>query len=129
MTKAKDIMTTNVLAVRKDTDIYEAIQIIVANNVTGLPVVDADDFLVGIVTEKDVLSRLYNIEDQADCVGDYMTEDVVSFDIEDDMIAVCECLVNNHFRRVPILRERKLVGIISRRDLIKYILEPISASN
>lgn len=129
MTKAEDIMTTNVLAVRKDTDIYEAIQIIVANNVTGLPVVDADDFLVGIVTEKDVLSRLYNIEDQADCVGDYMTEDVVSFDIEDDMIAVCECLVNNHFRRVPILRERKLVGIISRRDLIKYILEPISASN
>ena len=46
-------------------------------------------------------------------------------DENEDMIAVCECLVNNHFRRVPILSGRRLAGIISRRDLIKYIMEPI----
>ena len=56
-----------------------------------------------------------------------MTEDIVSFNVQDDLIAVCECLVKNRFRRVPILREGHLVGIISRRDLIRYIMEPISS--
>ena len=57
-----------------------------------------------------------------------MTIDVVSFDEDDDVIPICECLVRSHFRRVPILSNGRIVGIISRRDLIKYIVEPISAT-
>ena len=54
-----------------------------------------------------------------------MTEDVVSFDVKDDLIEICECLIQNDFRRVPIVADGRLVGIISRKDIIKYILEPI----
>jgi CBS domain-containing protein len=54
-----------------------------------------------------------------------MTREVVTFDVDDDFIAICECLMNNHFRRVPILSGGKLVGIISRRDIIKYIASPL----
>jgi len=50
---------------------------------------------------------------------------VVSFEQQEDLIAICECLIMNHFRRVPIVAEGKLAGIISRKDIIKYILEPI----
>ncbi len=121
MIKAQAIMKTNVLSVTKDTDIYEAIRIMVANNVTGLPVVDDDRLLVGIVTEKDVLRLLYNIEDKPGTVEHYMTPNVVSFDQEDDLAALAESLRDNHFRRVPILEKGKLVGIVSRKDIIRHI--------
>ena len=121
MIKAKDIMKTGVLAVTKDTDIYEAIRIMVANNVTGLPVIDNDRVLVGIVTEKDVLTLLYNIEDRPGRVADFMTPTVVAFEQDQDILVVAESLRANHFRRVPILNRGKLVGIISRKDVIRHI--------
>jgi CBS domain-containing protein len=129
MVTARTIMKTNVIAVRTDTDIYEAIRTMVANNITGLPVVDADGCLAGIVTEKDILSLLYDIEDKPGTAADYMTHEVVAFDEDDDVIAIRESLVHNHFRRVPILSQGRLTGIISRRDLIKYIIEPIGSSS
>ena len=60
------IMTTNIISVTKDTEIYEAIRIMVKNNITGLPVVNDDMTLAGIISEKDVLSLLYNAQDRAD---------------------------------------------------------------
>ena len=121
MIEAKDIMKTNVLAVTKGADIYDAIRIMVANNVTGLPVIDNDRVLVGIVTEKDVLTLLYNIEDRPGRVADFMTTSVVAFEQDQDLLAVAASLRANHFRRVPILNRGKLVGIISRKDIIRHI--------
>ena len=123
MIKARDTMKTNVLAVEKTTDIYEAIRIMVAHNVTGLPVIDSARMLVGIVTEKDVLRLLYDIEDRPGTVEEYMTRGVVSFDQEEDLLVIAESLKNNDFRRVPILDKGKLVGIVSRKDIIRYMRE------
>lgn len=123
MLKAKDIMKTDVLAVARDTDIYEAIQVMVQNNVTGLPVIDADRTLVGIVTEKDVLRLLYENEDHPGRVEDFMTEPVVAFDQEVGIDAIADGLAANHFRRVPILHDGRLAGIISRKDVIRHIKE------
>ena len=121
MIKARAIVKTNVLSVTKDTDIYEAIRIMVANNVTGLPVIDNDHLLVGIVTEKDVLRLLYNIEDKPDTVEHYMTPNVVSFEQNDNLTVLAASLRDNHFRRVPILDQGRLVGIVSRKDIIRHI--------
>jgi CBS domain-containing protein len=118
-------MTTNVISVKKDTPIGKAMEILVAKNITGLPVVDDDMSLIGIITEKDVLGLLSDLENDSGIVEDFMTNDVVSFDQNVDVIAICEYLVNANFRRVPIVSEGKLVGIISRRDIMKYILEPL----
>lgn len=123
MLKAKDIMKTDVLAVAADADIYQAIRIMVQNNVTGLPVVDGDGMLVGIVTEKDVLWLLYENEDRPGTVEDFMTKTVVAFDQEMDLATVANGLAANSFRRVPILSEGRLVGIISRKDVIQHIKE------
>jgi len=86
-------------------------------------VVNDDRSIAGIVTEKDVLSLLYNIEDRESKVEDFMTKDVVSFDQNEDFIAICECLVNSNFRRVPITEDGVLVGVISRKDIVAYILK------
>jgi len=121
--KAKSIMTTNVASVKRQTPIYEAIRILVEKNITGLPVVNDDMTLAGIISEKDVLKLLYDIEDKPGKVEDFMTKGIVSFNQEDSLIDITECLIKNHFRRVTITSEGKLAGIISRKDIIKFILK------
>jgi CBS domain-containing protein len=121
MLKAKAIMTTDVVAVTRDMDIYAAIQTMIAHNVTGLPVIDSERTLVGVVTEKDVLTLLYNIEDRPGKVQDYMTPVVVAFDQEDSIVAIAESLGDNPFRRVPILKDGKLVGVVSRKDIVRHM--------
>jgi CBS domain-containing protein len=123
MFKAKEIMKTDVVTVKRDVPIYEAIRILVETNVTGLPVVNDDMTIAGVLSEKDVLALLYNIEDREGRVEDFMTKGVVSFNQEDSLIDIAECLIENSFRRVPITSHGKLVGIISRKDIVAYILK------
>ena len=121
MFEAKTIMKTDLITVKRQSQIYEAIRTLVENNITGLPVVNADMTLAGIITEKDVLKLLYDNQDKPGKVEDFMTEKVISFDRQDSLIDVAESFMNNHFRRVPILADGKLTGIISRKDIIAYI--------
>lgn len=121
--KAKNVMTTDVAYVKKQTPIYEAIETLVEKNITGLPVVNDDMTLVGIITEKDALKLLYNIENESGKVEDFMTKGIVSFNQYDSIIDIAECLIKNHFRRVTITSEGKLAGIVSRKDIIKFILQ------
>jgi len=123
MPKAKEIMNTNVITIARNEDISEAIRTMVLNNITGLPVVNEDGTLAGIITEKDVLTLLGNAEDRPGRVEDFMTADVVCFDQEDSLDEVAESLRHNHFRRVPIVDRGRLVGIISRRDIIRFMGE------
>ena len=119
--KAKEVMSTDIVAVRKKTDIFEAVDLMVEHNITGLPVVDDDSALAGIVSEKDVLKLLYNKVGELRKVEDFMTKDVKAFEQEDNLAEIVDCLIKNRFRRVPILHEGKLAGIISRKDVISFI--------
>jgi CBS domain-containing protein len=119
--KAKDVMSTDVVTTGRQTDIYKAIDLMVENDITGLPVVNDDMTLAGIVSEKDVLKLLYNKAGKHRKVEDFMTNNVIVFPQEDSLAEIVNCLINNRFRRVPIIHERKLVGIISRKDIISFI--------
>ena len=123
MFAAKTLMKTKLITVNQNSSIYEAIRLLVKKNITGLPVVDDDGMLVGIVSEKDMLRLLYNIEDKSGAVRDFMTQDVVCFNEDDSLIDIAESFIANHFRRVPIVRGNKLIGIISRRDIVEYIMK------
>jgi len=123
MFQAKTIMKTDVISIDKDTEVYEAIRIMVERNVTGLPVVNDDQTLAGVITEKDVLRLLCDSEDVPGTVEQFMTKKVVCFDQRDSLLDIVDSLINNQFRRVPILDEGRLVGIISRKDIIAYILK------
>jgi len=116
-------MTTNVISVKRQTAIYDAIKILSESDITGMPVVNDDMSIAGVISEKDVLKLLYDVETRTGRVEDFMTKGVVSFNIDDSLIDITECLMKNSFRRVPITAEGKLVGIISRRDIIEYILK------
>ena len=120
---AKDIMSTELITIREDATIREVIKVLVRNRISGLPVVSEDMDIVGLVTEKDILKMLYERDVKIKTVGDLMTPDVTCFDENDDLIKVFKGLVENNFRRVPILSQGKLVGIISRTDIIRFLSE------
>lgn len=127
MLKAKDIMQSSLITAKQDTPVIEAINILGQNKITGLPVVDDDMTLLGLVSEKDVLSIAYHVLAEvvgnamdAKKIGDIMTKDVISFRLDDNLADICQCFMNKPFRRVPVLDNGKLVGIISRKDIIAY---------
>ena len=123
MLKAKDIMTKQVISVRKDAPVLEAVELLWKNDITGIPVVEDDMTLVGVLTEKDVLRLFYADEDLKNkTVSSFMTQPAVHFDEDETLPAVCECLMNYFLRRVPVTSEGKVVGIISRSDMIGCIL-------
>jgi len=121
MVKASTIMKTDVITVTKGEDICEAIRIMVLNNITGLPVVNDDGTVAGIITEKDVLKLLHAGPDKGGTVEEFMTTNVVCFEQDASLTDIADCLMMNRFRRVPIVHQNKLVGIISRTDIIRYI--------
>jgi len=124
MLKAKDIMTEEVISVKKDTLIFEAVELLAKNSITGTPVVEDDMTLVGILTEKDVLGLFYALKDAENkTVNDFMTQPAVYFNENESLLDVCDCLINNPFRRVPVTSKNKVIGIISRQDFVEYILQ------
>ena len=124
MFSVKNIMTTDIISVHVETPVIEALHLLSEKQVSGLPVIDSNNDVVGILSEKDVLQILIDKSlNGKKLVGDYMSRDVVSFTEDDNAIEICKFFVKSHIRRVPIVREGKLVGIVSRRDIVKLILE------
>lgn len=124
MFPAKDYMTKEVLSVKSNTPIWDAIEILAKNKVSGLPVIDDEKNLVGVISEWDVLDLLTERTfRKEETVKDYMTAHVISFDENDSVMDICDFLKSENKRRAPIVKEKKLVGIISRHDIIKLILD------
>jgi CBS domain-containing protein len=119
----REVMTAGLITITPDASIADAAQTLLDHEITGLPVVDNTMNLLGILSEKDILKLLDNGPAQPWRVLDVMTFNVTSFDVDDSLYDVCECLARNSFRRVPVLGRGKLVGIVSRADLIVYILK------
>ena len=118
---ANEIMTREPLVVHEDDPAIDAAVMLVGREISGLPVVGDDMKLVGIITEKDVLKLLIEVDPDRR-VRDYMTTDVKSFDASKSIVDICAHLFLHDIKRVPILKDGKLVGIVSRRDVIREIL-------
>ena len=124
MLRARDIMSRNVISVQKDAPILEAVKLLVENNISGLPVVEDDMTLTGILSEKDVVDLFYDSEQAENkTVEDYMTYPTVHFEDNNALLNICDFLVKNIFRRVPITSDGKLVGIISIQDILNTVLK------
>ncbi|MFC2140272.1 CBS domain-containing protein [Candidatus Auribacterota bacterium] len=124
MFKAKDSMRKKIVMLKEEIHIYEAMNRLVENQISGLPVVDNKENLVGILSEKDVLKLLAHEKiDQHDTVAKYMTKEVKSFAPEDSVVDICDFFIENPIRRIPIVEKGKLVGVIARRDIICLILK------
>ena len=123
MFKANKIMAQSPITVTPDMPIYDAVRLLTARNLSALPVVDEDLHLKGMLSEKDVLSLLYEHQDFSDkLVSDFMTTEVISFDVSDSLIDLCDCFESHGIRRVPITENGCLRGMAGRSDVINAIL-------
>lgn len=116
---ARDAMTHGLLTVRKDTSVGEVMDILATQHVTGLPVVDDGMRLEGMITEKDVIRCIGDPESPRSTVQSHMTTNLVTFEPTARLADVCECLIGQNFRRVPIVSDGRLVGIVARADIIR----------
>lgn len=121
MIAARDIMIDDIITVKKDTRVGKIIRLLVQNRITGLPVIDEDNHLIGMVSEKDVLKVLYSGKIKGKVVEDIMSTEITAFNENEDLMNIIKCLVDNNFRRVPITSGKTLKGIITRRDIIKFL--------
>ncbi len=124
MTTAKDIMTPDVVWVNKDTPVREAGRMLIEKDITGMPVLAEDMTVVGVITEKDLL-RLYT--SQADAVDKtvehFMSHPAVWYREDEDFERICYFMLLNYFRRVPVISaDGKLVGVISRKDVLRHVM-------
>lgn len=125
--KLKDYMLVDPVKIKPDEDIFEAIHLILVHRLSGLCVVDDSMNMLGVLSEMDclkaVLSSVYNYSPQvAGRVSDFMTKDVVSVKIDDNIVDVASDMLKHKHRRRPVIDEDgKLLGQVSCRRLLRAV--------
>lgn len=112
---AKDVMTPNVITVREDNSIEDAARLLSRHRISGMPVVDKNGTLAGLITEYDLISK------EGKTVADIMSRNVISIGADTEVEAIAHMLTSQHIRRVPVIDNGKVVGIVSRADLVRQI--------
>jgi CBS domain-containing protein len=113
--KVEDVMTTKVITVTEHSTKQQAARLLAQHRISGLPVVNADNVVVGVVTEYDVISK------EGQTVGEIMTRGVISVTPDTDLEEVGQLLVHERIKRLPVLDQGRLVGIVSRADLVREV--------
>ena len=125
--KARDVMTSPVITLRPDAPVPAAAALLCAHGFTAAPVVDAVGQLVGIASEADLVrGRIardgWVIQHEPDpTVGEIMTPAPAVRRPEDDLADVVALMLDARLRSVPIVEDGKLVGIVTRRDVLRVV--------
>ena len=114
---AVEIMSTPVVTVTPDTTIQEAVALLEEGRISGLPVVDHEDRLLGMLTEYDLLRAIQKLRLQG-LVSEFMSTVTCSVDETTSLSELTDLMVEKRIRRVPVLQAGRVVGVISRRDLV-----------
>jgi CBS domain-containing protein len=123
MLTARDIMTENVVTIRPTDSVRSAIERLLSEQISGLPVVDDQGKLVGIVTEFALLATAYDLTVARESVAQHMTTEVLTFEANDPIRKVADLFIVHRVRRAPVMDKGRIVGLISRRDVLKAVHE------
>lgn len=113
--RAEEVMTKKVMTVTEQQTKREAARLLSEHRISGLPVVNGEKVVVGVVTEFDIISK------EGQTVGEIMTRGVISITPDTDLEEVRHILVNERIKRLPVLDQGRLVGIVSRADLVREV--------
>ncbi|MCG8573188.1 MAG: CBS domain-containing protein [Spirochaetes bacterium] len=117
----KEFMKHTLITFEPEQNIFEAIDKLIENKISGAPVVDRMGRLIGILTEKDCLELVMNDfkgDGMGQTVSDFLTKDTITIDVNESIIKVANLFLKKPFRRLPVLDQGKLIGVVSRRDVL-----------
>ena len=120
--KVRDYMTTRLQTFHESTNVVEAMQAFLTHRISGAPVMDEAGNMVGILSEVDLMQVIVQdsyYDESVGIVGDYMRREVDTIDPEMDIYALAEKFLKEHRRRYPVVSNGKLLGQISRRDVLR----------
>jgi CBS domain-containing protein len=117
---ASDIMTRKVATIRPEASAQEAAQLLDEKRISGAPVVDAESKIIGIITEADIISK---VNRDGLCVADIMSHDVIAISEETPVSEIAALLTERKIKRVPVVCDGKLVGIVSRADIVHAVAQ------
>ncbi|WP_085918170.1 CBS domain-containing protein [Halomonas sp. CSM-2] len=145
--QAIDIMTPKVVSVAPDTDVRDIAQLLLSHRISAVPVVDGEHRVVGIVSEGDLMRRLKDddghpqsgwlsllgagksssgyVKSHGRKAQDVMTPNPLSIEENTPIHSIARLLEKHHIKRVPVLRDDKLVGIVSRANLLQGIANAV----
>ena len=122
----RDYMTRDLITVKPDTEVLRALHVLAEHDIAGAPVVDDRGALIGILTEKDcirsALEATYHSE-YGGLVSDFMSTDVVVVSPDDSIVDTAERFLSRPYHRYPVIQDSQLVGLISRRDVIRALAD------
>jgi len=121
--RVRDVMQRDVLCIGEKASIREAMETLVAHHNSGMPVVARRGQLVGIVSEFQLLEAVYLPEVKRRRVCDLMTKDVVTVSESMLLSDLTNMMLMHGIRRLPVVNEGNVVGILARRDVIRYLLD------
>jgi CBS domain-containing protein len=148
MKKASDIMTRNVISVKPETSVRELAQLLSDNNISGVPVMDNEGNLLGVVTENDLIDQtkklhiptvvtlfdsFFYLESPermekeikkiaGTTVIDIYTPDSITVNEDTCIDEIATIMAEKHIHTLPVTRENRLIGIIGKKDIIKTII-------
>jgi CBS domain-containing protein len=123
MIPVKDVMTTNVITFGEDTPVDEIAERLSESHITGAPVVTEDGFVVGIVSEVDVFGRRGSV------ARDIMSPHVISISEDTGIDEAARLLAGERIRRLPVLKNGRIVGLISRSDVLEFFATRVWTCN
>ena len=123
--KVRDCMSATVIHFSPDTAVLDAIHSLVENRISGAPVMDDQGNLVGVLSERDCMKVTLQAAyygNHAGKVSEYMSTSVQTVDADASLMSIAQRFLDRPYRRYPVMRDNRVVGIVSRRDVLRTML-------
>ena len=117
---ARDIMTRKVYTVSPEASVQEVAQLLSRERISGVPVVDRSGNIVGVVTEADIIGK---VRREGLRVADIMSPAIITVDEETRIGDVAALFSKHNIKRVPVVHDNKLVGIVCRSDIVHAVAQ------
>lgn len=122
----RDCMAASLVTFHPDMEIDEAIKVLVEHRISGAPVIDYHGSLIGLLSEQDCLKVMLHAAYHAESAGtvsEYMSREVKTIDVDTTIVEAAELFLTARYRRYPVVDENRLVGQVSRRDILHALIQ------
>lgn len=123
-TQARQYMSKSLVTLRPHMDVLQAVHLLVEHKISGAPVLDDHGNIVGMLTERDCMEVVLKASYHGELGGQveqYMSRVVRTVDVDSSLLDLAQMFVNSPYRRYPVMDGNRLVGIISRRDMLRAV--------